>query len=660
MSATLQAPTPFAAIYSDVAARAWQPGRVFLLRDASGAAVGKAHTSDALLSIDPATCSIDGVISTDDRSMDGDVLLTEGIDVGPYLKNPVVLFNHDPERPVGRAEQVRKEPERLCSRTFFAQSSPFAMQVFALYAERVLRGWSIRAMPDWEQAQIVPGAAGRMGGELPSYVFPVSRLIEYSCVTLPDNIKCVTRALHRKWDGRPLDRTIARALAPYAECRPPWVPSGFVSRVSTWKEEDHPRDDDGKFGGGGGGDGGGDGGGSSGSSAAGSPKGTSVSKVAEKMAGSPKAAYTALFSAYGRWDKSKGVDLDARVQALTAVEPAKLISAHGRLGKELDKAAEWLAYQQEAPPTASSFRADALAKAEREYEDTLARLEAVESALEQLGFSYDGDDWKADEAGPVNRASTWDESKHPRADDGKFGSGGGSDGGKAGDDSGKGDAGGSSPAAGPVETASVDYLAKTEHVFDALGGEDTDHEALLTQEAADAGDFERSMEVASDASMGAATDEARAEYGDAFVDSEATNYVFDDYETDRNYYVGKYKEALDEYRNAYTAVVEDDRELGYVEDEHIEAFDAARDALGPAQQEFQAGLDESASYFQRRLKELYDELESEADDAAVTAEDEDHMNELNDELAAAGNPFRLIYNAETGEFQTHIPAPEAK
>lgn len=460
--------------------RAWKPGRVFLLRDAVGTAVGKAYTPDTPLSIDLNNASVGSVISTDDRSQDGDVLLTAGIDLAGFEKNPVVLFNHDPDKPIARGEQLTKESNRLSGHTFFAQSNPFAMQVFALYAERVLRGWSIRAMPDWDRAEIMPGAAGRM----PSYIFPVSRLIEYSAVTLPDNLECVTRALTKKWDGRPLDLEIVRALQPYAMVSPPWV---------------------------------------------------SVPAI-------------------------------------------------------------------------------------------------------------------------VSRVSTWDEDKHPRADDGKFVSGGG-----GGQESGQGKAGDSkpdqpspAPSSGDVGAALNDYKSKTD-VFAKLDADDVDHEALIEEEAGDAGRLMTAVEGYSESVHEQVVEAVRDEYGADFIDHDAVNPLFDDFQSDRDFYVKEFEEKLEEFRSALTAVIEDDRELGYVEDENIDAFNATADELDQAQAALKENMDKAATDFNQRLAARFEELETEVTGYIDDVTDGDDADYYNDQLEASGNPFRITFDDQSDTYTYFIP-----
>ena len=109
--------------------------------------------------IDTARCMTYDLISTPTPDRMGDVLLSSGCDVSQHREHPVILFNHGRsddvfgQLPVGTAVDkggnygVTVRDDGVYSWSRYAQSSPFAMQLFALTAEGVLRGNSVAGDP---------------------------------------------------------------------------------------------------------------------------------------------------------------------------------------------------------------------------------------------------------------------------------------------------------------------------------------------------------------------------------------------------------------------------------------------------------------------------------------------------------------------------------
>ena len=110
--------------------------------------------------------------------------------------------------PIGLCEWLDVQPGRIVAETRFARDVPFAEDIFRLYEQGVLRGWSIGFVP--RKAFRVP--AGRATG------LRVEEwdLLEYSAVPIPENPGALTVALQkglvrdpdlRAWLGRvPDDR----------------------------------------------------------------------------------------------------------------------------------------------------------------------------------------------------------------------------------------------------------------------------------------------------------------------------------------------------------------------------------------------------------------------------------------------------------------------
>lgn len=66
-----------------------------------------------------------------------------GIDLGRFSKNPVMLYNHDPERVIGRWENWDIEDGRLTAVPVFDRDDPFAAEIARKVEDGFIRGCSM-------------------------------------------------------------------------------------------------------------------------------------------------------------------------------------------------------------------------------------------------------------------------------------------------------------------------------------------------------------------------------------------------------------------------------------------------------------------------------------------------------------------------------------
>lgn len=153
----------------------------------------RADPAARTLSIDPGKMRIRSVISTIDPDRAGDVVIPTGLrNLDDFLMNPVVLWAHNRSQfpPIGVCEWVDIQPRRLVAQTRFAEGVPFAEDIFRLYEQEVLRGWSIGFVPRRATRE------GRPGGGTGLRVFEWD-LLEYSAVPIPENPGALTVALQK-------------------------------------------------------------------------------------------------------------------------------------------------------------------------------------------------------------------------------------------------------------------------------------------------------------------------------------------------------------------------------------------------------------------------------------------------------------------------------
>src|SRR5947209_19127343 len=152
----------------------------------------------AALSTDPATLTLLAVITTADAARAGDVIVPTGLrNANEFLRNPVVLWAHQRSLPpVGTCTRLDVQPERIVAETRFAKGVPFAEDLFRLYEQGVLRGWSIGFVP--LVAKLLPAAEGEAGRRArPGLQIEEWNLLEYSAVPIPENPGALTVAIQK-------------------------------------------------------------------------------------------------------------------------------------------------------------------------------------------------------------------------------------------------------------------------------------------------------------------------------------------------------------------------------------------------------------------------------------------------------------------------------
>jgi hypothetical protein len=157
------------------------------------------------LAVDAAARTVTAVISTSVPDRAGDVVIPAGLkNAEEFLLNPVVLWAHQRTLPpVGTCVALDVQPSRVVAVTKFAEGVPLADDVFRLYEQGVLRGWSVGLLPH----RVTP-RAGR-GVRIDAW-----DLLEYSAVPVPENPEALTLAVEKGLVTDPrLKRFIARMTA---------------------------------------------------------------------------------------------------------------------------------------------------------------------------------------------------------------------------------------------------------------------------------------------------------------------------------------------------------------------------------------------------------------------------------------------------------------
>ena len=176
----------------------------------------RSQTFAAPLTTDAETLTVHAVINTAAPDRAGDVVLPTGLrNAAEFLRNPVVLWAHQRTLPpVGTCVALDVRPDRIVAATRFARGVPFAEDLFRLYEQGVLRGWSIGFLPQRAGLRPRDPTTGRRGLRVEAW-----DLLEYSAVPVPENPEALTLAVEKGVvrDEHLRDWLMGRAADPFAE-----------------------------------------------------------------------------------------------------------------------------------------------------------------------------------------------------------------------------------------------------------------------------------------------------------------------------------------------------------------------------------------------------------------------------------------------------------
>ena len=173
--------------------------------------------------------SVELVISTEDEDRSGDIVVTKGIDLGDHRKNPIGLFNHDKDAPVGRfcdplgSYTVKARGGReLVGELFFNQRCEFAHDVFRRVEDKTFSAASIGFLPvaDKVEKRLARGT-----------LYKGCRMVEASVLPLGDNPNAIVEAVHKQYGGKAASPEFIQYLTPYIPERAPVVTGGWETKA---------------------------------------------------------------------------------------------------------------------------------------------------------------------------------------------------------------------------------------------------------------------------------------------------------------------------------------------------------------------------------------------------------------------------------------------
>lgn len=156
------------------------------------------------------------VVSTPSVDRAGDIIEVEGIDLANYKANPVVLLQHDPNRPIARCSEIRLEGNKLVAEAIFPEPgiSADADRVYGLIQAGILGAVSIGALPkEWAFIN------DKRPWDGTKYIR--SEMLEFSIVALPMNAEALIVGRDMNLDEAKAQREALAAIMKASEPEAP-------------------------------------------------------------------------------------------------------------------------------------------------------------------------------------------------------------------------------------------------------------------------------------------------------------------------------------------------------------------------------------------------------------------------------------------------------
>jgi HK97 family phage prohead protease len=125
------------------------------------------------------------IISTSDMDLDNEVLLPTGANMKEFKGNPILLFNHDKNMPIGKALSVRKSGNGLKATAKLAEGIDTVDNIWKLIKQGILKGISVGFLVEERRAPTSDDL--KMFGKNVRSVISKWKLLEFSVVSVPCN-----------------------------------------------------------------------------------------------------------------------------------------------------------------------------------------------------------------------------------------------------------------------------------------------------------------------------------------------------------------------------------------------------------------------------------------------------------------------------------------
>lgn len=135
---------------------------------------------------------IEGLANTTEKDSDQEVIAASNWSksiIDDYLKNPLLLYEHDRYTPVGKILEAEGVADGLFVRGYVTKSWPDHWKV----AEQLIKGFSVRIKYDWENTKYEP--------ETNTWYVAIKKLREISICSMPANEESLFDLLKSQFEG---------------------------------------------------------------------------------------------------------------------------------------------------------------------------------------------------------------------------------------------------------------------------------------------------------------------------------------------------------------------------------------------------------------------------------------------------------------------------
>ncbi len=132
-------------------------------------------------------------ISTPDLDRGRDIMNPKGCDYSEFQTSPTVFFNHNYNKPIGKAMWVKRENGGVLAKTFFSESAE-ANDYYLLHLEGVINTWSIGFDAVYDKDGKVKAGTIEYDDKKRVRTFNEWKLLEYSSAPLAMNPNCLDQA----------------------------------------------------------------------------------------------------------------------------------------------------------------------------------------------------------------------------------------------------------------------------------------------------------------------------------------------------------------------------------------------------------------------------------------------------------------------------------